>query len=94
MAGTAFQRKVWDALLTIPFGETQCVPADRGTNRQPHSGARSRRGQRQKSGVDCLVPCHRVIGSNGSLTGFAGGLDVKSRLLTLEGADQSGPAPA
>lgn len=93
MAGTAFQRKVWDALLTIPFGETRSYRQIAEQIGSP-TAVRAVGAANGRNPVSIVVPCHRVIGSNGSLTGFAGGLDVKSRLLTLEGADQSGPAPA
>jgi len=93
MAGTAFQRKVWDALLTIPFGETRSYRQIAEQIGSP-TAVRAVGAANGRNPVSIVVPCHRVIGSNGSLTGFAGGLDVKSRLLTLEGADQSAAAPA
>ena len=93
MAGTSFQRKVWDALLTIPFGETRSYRQIAEQIGSP-SAVRAVGAANGRNPLSIVVPCHRVIGSNGSLTGFAGGLDVKSRLLTLEGADQSGAAPA
>lgn len=83
MIGTDFQKSVWQALLTIPFGKTvsyldiaQRVGDPRGV-----------RAVAQAIGANPLaifVPCHRVIGSNGSLTGFAGGLDAKRYLLEIE----------
>ena len=93
LAGTAFQRKVWNALLTIPFGETRSYGQIAKQIGRP-SAVRAVGAANGRNPVSIVVPCHRVIGSNGSLTGFAGGLDVKSRLLRLENADGSGPAPA
>ena len=81
-AGTAFQRKVWDELKAIPFGETVSYGA-----LARRVGCRSARAVGQavhNNPVTLLLPCHRVIGADGSLTGFAGGLDIKRRLLTLE----------
>ena len=81
-AGTAFQQRVWQTLLTIPFGKT----ASYGQIAQA-VGCRSPRAVGQavhNNPIALMIPCHRIIGSDGSLTGFAGGLDVKRRLLTLE----------
>ena len=85
VAGTAFQRKVWNALLTIPFGETRTYGQIARQIGHPDAvravGAASGRNP-----VSIVAPCHRVIGSTGRLTGFAGGLDAKAHLLALEGA--------
>ena len=82
--GTSFQRAVWQALLTIPFGRTRSygeVAAQVGGGAVPRAtGAAVGRNP-----VSILVPCHRVIGANGSLTGYAGGLPRKERLLQHEG---------
>ena len=82
-AGTAFQRQVWNALRTIPFGETRSygqIATQIGSPRAVRAvGAANGRNP-----VSIVTPCHRVIGSTGKLTGFAGGLDVKARLLALE----------
>lgn len=81
--GTAFQIRVWEALQTIPYGETwyygqlaeavgnskACRAVGMANNRNP---------------LPILIPCHRVIGKNGSLTGYGGGLDIKEKLLALE----------
>jgi methylated-DNA-[protein]-cysteine S-methyltransferase len=85
LAGTAFQRKVWDALLTIPFGETRSY----GQIARQVGNARAVRAVGAANGrnpVSIVAPCHRVIGSTGRLTGFGGGLDAKAHLLALEGA--------
>jgi methylated-DNA-[protein]-cysteine S-methyltransferase len=85
MRGTRFQRDVWEALLAIPFGETRSygqLARQLGNQRATRAvGAANGRNP-----VSIIVPCHRVIGSSGKLTGFAGGLDVKARLLNLEDA--------
>lgn len=83
--GTEFQRSVWRVLVTIPYGATISYAelARRVGN------ARASRAVGLANGANPLpivVPCHRVIGSDGSLTGFGGGLEMKRRLLTLEGA--------
>jgi len=85
VAGTPFQRQVWRALLAIPFGETRSygqIAAQIGRPRAVRAvGAASGRNP-----VSIVAPCHRIVGATGKLTGFAGGLDVKARLLALEGA--------
>lgn len=81
--GTDFQKKVWAALLTIPFGETRSyaqIAAQVGSPR----AVRAVGAANSRNPVSIVAPCHRVIGSNGALTGFAGGLDAKSILLELE----------
>ncbi len=82
--GTEFQRKVWQALLTIPFGETTSYLdlAQRVGNTKACRAVGAANG---KNPISIIIPCHRVIGSNGKLTGFAGGLDTKAQLLSLEG---------
>jgi methylated-DNA-[protein]-cysteine S-methyltransferase len=86
--GTAFQRKVWNALLTIPFGETRSYAQIARQIGSP-SAFRAVGAANGKNPVSIVAPCHRVIGSTGKLTGFAGGLDVKAHLLTLEGVRPS-----
>jgi methylated-DNA-[protein]-cysteine S-methyltransferase len=85
MAGTAFQRKVWNALLTIPFGETRSYK-DVACQVGNPDAVRAVGAANGKNPVSIVAPCHRVVGSTGKLTGFAGGLDVKARLLAMEGA--------
>jgi methylated-DNA-[protein]-cysteine S-methyltransferase len=82
--GTDFQNKVWQALRTIPFGETRSY----GQIARQIGNARAVRAVGAANGrnpISIVVPCHRVIGASGELTGFAGGLDIKARLLSLEG---------
>lgn len=85
LAGTAFQRRVWNALLTIPFGGTRSYGEIARQIGQPGAG-RAVGAASGRNPVSLVVPCHRVVGGTGTLTGFAGGLDVKARLLALEGA--------
>lgn len=81
-AGTAFQQKVWKELLAIPFGATRSYGS---LARAVGCGSARAVGQAVHANpIAILIPCHRVIGADGSLTGFAGGLDIKRRLLTLE----------
>ena len=85
LAGTAFQRKVWTALLTIPFGETRSYGQIAKQIGKPRA-CRAVGAANGRNPVSIVAPCHRVIGSTGELTGFAGGLDTKAFLLALEGA--------
>ena len=82
--GTAFQQKVWQALLQIPRGETITYGALAKTL---GSHARAVGGAVGRNPISILIPCHRVIGADGSLTGYAGGTERKKRLLKLEGAE-------
>jgi methylated-DNA-[protein]-cysteine S-methyltransferase len=84
-AGTPFQRQVWDALLTIPFGETRSYGQIARQIGHPDA-VRAVGAANGRNPVSIITPCHRVIGSTGKLTGFAGGLDTKAQLLALEGA--------
>jgi methylated-DNA-[protein]-cysteine S-methyltransferase len=82
-AGTAFQHTVWSALCGIPFGETRSYGQIASLLGRP--GAARAIGRANATNPICLVvPCHRVIGADGSLTGFAFGEAIKRRLLTLE----------
>lgn len=82
-SGSAFQQRVWRALLTIPFGETRSYGE---IARQIGNPAASRAvgAANGRNPISIIAPCHRVVGSNGKLTGFAGGLDAKKYLLELE----------
>jgi methylated-DNA-[protein]-cysteine S-methyltransferase len=83
MRGTRFQNYVWEALLAIPYGETRSygqIAKQLGNSKATRAvGAANGRNP-----ISIVVPCHRVIGSSGKLTGFAGGLDTKAHLLELE----------
>ena len=83
--GTAFQRSVWDALAAIPWGELRSY-ADIARAIEKPKAVRAVGAANGRNPLPIVVPCHRVIGSDGSLTGFAGGLDIKRQLLDLEGA--------
>jgi len=83
MAGTPFQRKVWQALLTIPFGETRTYTQIAQQIGSP-AAVRAVGAANGRNPVAIVAPCHRVIGSGGQLTGFAGGLETKAYLLDLE----------
>jgi methylated-DNA-[protein]-cysteine S-methyltransferase len=82
--GTEFQRAVWHALLTIPFGETRSYGAIAQTLGRP-SASRAVGAANGRNPISIIAPCHRVVGSSGALTGFAGGLAAKAFLLRLEG---------
>lgn len=84
-AGTPFQLQVWRALTGIPYGETRTYGAQAEAVGRP-SAVRAVAAANGRNPLSIVVPCHRVIGANGSLTGYAGGLEVKRRLLELEGA--------
>ncbi|MCB0710801.1 MAG: methylated-DNA--[protein]-cysteine S-methyltransferase [Ignavibacteriae bacterium] len=88
--GTPFQQSVWHALIEIPFGETRSygwlahkLGDPKSVRAVAHANGQNR--------IAIIIPCHRVIGADGSLTGYAGGLERKKKLLQLEGA--TAPAP-
>jgi methylated-DNA-[protein]-cysteine S-methyltransferase len=83
LRGTPFQRNVWEALLGIPFGETRSY-GDLARQLGNPQAARAVGAATGKNPVSIIVPCHRLIGAAGKLTGFAGGLDAKMHLLALE----------
>jgi methylated-DNA-[protein]-cysteine S-methyltransferase len=85
-AGTAFQKKVWRALLTIPFGKTRSYAQIAKQIGHP-TAVRAVGAANGRNPISIVTPCHRVIGSGGALTGFAGGLAAKEHLLRHEGAD-------
>lgn len=94
MIGSAFQLSVWNILTEIPYGQTTTygeiarqIAARRGVDRMSAQAVGGAVGHNE---IFIIVPCHRVVGTNGSLTGYAGGVDKKVRLLTLEGVDMSG----
>ena len=81
--GTDFQKKIWNALLDIPYGETRSYKEIAISMGNPN-GTRAVAGAIGANGISIFIPCHRVIGSNHLLTGFAGGLEAKRILLELE----------
>lgn len=91
--GTAFQTEVWDILYRIPYGQTTTygniaaqLAKQRGLERM---SAQAVGGAVSHNKISIIVPCHRVVGTNGSLTGYAGGIDKKIALLKLEGSSEN-----
>ncbi|MET8957086.1 methylated-DNA--[protein]-cysteine S-methyltransferase [Streptomyces sp. NPDC004393] len=83
MAGTSFQRSVWQQLKEIPYGETRSYGELADALGSP-GASRAVGLANGKNPIGIIVPCHRVVGANGSLTGYGGGLDRKKRLLDFE----------
>ena len=83
LKGTEFQKKVWNELLNIPYGEVKTYKDIAKAVGSP-KGYRAVGGALNKNPIPIIVPCHRVVGSNGQLVGFAGGVDLKAKLLELE----------
>ena len=93
-AGSAFRQEVWGLLLQIPYGKTttygeiaRLLSKKMG---RPRMSAQAVGGAVGYNEISIIIPCHRVAGANGSLTGYAGGIGKKRRLLELEGADMTG----
>ena len=93
--GSDFRQKVWKILLRIPYGKVmtygriaQLIAESTGL---PRMSAQAVGGAVGHNPVSLIIPCHRVIGADGSLTGYAGGIELKRQLLTLEKADLSAP---
>ena len=92
-ATTPFRRAVWEILLTIPYGCTMTygqIAAQLADRMGKPQSAQAVGGAVGHNPISLIVPCHRVVGADGSLTGYAGGIDRKVKLLALEGADMSG----
>ena len=91
--GSAFRRSVWEILLRIPYGQTTTygeiarqLAEKRGLSKLSAQAVGGAVGHNE---ISIIIPCHRVVGTNGSLTGYAGGIGRKVKLLELEGADMS-----
>ena len=91
MNTTLFRRAVWEIMLTIPYGKTMTygeiakkIAEQKGIKQM---SAQAVGGAVGHNSISLIIPCHRVVGANGSLTGYAGGIDKKIKLLTLEKAD-------
>ncbi|WP_434797555.1 methylated-DNA--[protein]-cysteine S-methyltransferase [Terrisporobacter vanillatitrophus] len=84
--GTEFQKKVWNELLKIPYGETKSYK-DIAIAIGNEKACRAIGMANNKNHIPIIIPCHRVIGSNGKLVGYAGGLNVKEKLLNIENLD-------
>lgn len=82
-AGTAFQKEVWEALKTIPYGETRSYKEIAAAIGSPKA-CRAVGMANHNNPLAIVIPCHRVVGANGKLVGYAGGLDLKQKLLELE----------
>lgn len=82
--GTEFQMRVWRALRSIPYGETWSYGELARRIRKP-TASRAVGAANGRNPIPVIIPCHRVIGANGALTGFGGGLPIKRKLLALEG---------
>ena len=93
METTSFRKAVWEIMLTIPFGQTMTYSdiADRIAKQKGLSkmSAQAVGGAVGHNSISLIIPCHRVVGTNGSLTGYAGGIDKKVQLLTLERANMA-----
>ena len=83
MVGTAFQKSVWSALLEIPYGKTASY-AELSKTIGNEKAVRAVANANGANAIGIIIPCHRIIGSDGSLTGYAGGLPLKKKLLELE----------
>ncbi len=90
LIGTDFQRQAWLALADVPYGETTTYGAQAERIGRP-GASRAVGGANGQNPVPIVLPCHRIIGADGSLTGFGGGLDLKQRLLDHERAQQALP---
>lgn len=93
MKTTAFRKAVWEIMLTIPYGKTMTygeianqIAKQKGLSKM---SAQAVGGAVGRNSISLIIPCHRVVGTNGSLTGYAGGIDKKVKLLTLEKVNMS-----
>lgn len=86
--GTVFQKQIWKELEEIPFGEIRSYQDVANAIEKPNA-CRAIGMANSKNPIPIIIPCHRVIGKNGKLTGYAGGLDIKAKLLQIEGIDLS-----
>ena len=83
LVGSEFQKKVWQSLMTIPFGDTSSyLSLAKGINNE--KAVRAVASAVGANAISIFIPCHRIIGSDGTLTGYAGGLDTKKNLLEIE----------
>ena len=92
--GSAFRQSVWEILLQIPYGKTTTygeIARQLAEKRKlPRMSAQAVGGAVGHNEISIIIPCHRVVGTNGSLTGYAGGIDKKMKLLKLECTDMTG----
>ena len=85
MVGTEFQKQVWNALIEVPYSKTSSY-LDLSKKIKNPDAVRAVATANGANAIAIIIPCHRIIGSNGSLVGYAGGLRIKKKLLDLEGA--------
>lgn len=90
LKGTDFQRQAWLALVDVPYGETTSYGAQAAAVGRP-GAARAVGAANGQNPIPIVLPCHRIVGADGSLTGFGGGLDVKRQLLDMERDQQALP---
>ena len=94
MKTTAFRKSVWEILLSIPYGRTmtygEIARLLAARNGLPGMSAQAVGGAVGHNAISLIIPCHRVVGRDGSLTGYAGGIEKKKRLLAMEGAGMAG----
>lgn len=94
MNTTGFRKAVWEVILTIPYGQTMTYGeiADKIARQRNLSrmSAQAVGGAVGHNAISLIIPCHRVVGTNGSLTGYAGGIDKKAALLKMEGVNMDG----
>lgn len=84
--GTAFQKRVWQALMEIPYGQLRTY-RQIAENVQNEKACRAVGLANNRNPIPIIIPCHRVVGSNGRLVGYAGGLDIKKKLLNIEAVE-------
>ena len=82
LIGTEFRKKVWNALLSVPYGETSAYK--KLAELIGNTSARAVGGAVGRNPISIIVPCHRIIGADGSITGYAAGVDIKKKLIDLE----------
>jgi len=92
LEGTRFQVAAWEALAEIPYGETRTY-AEQAVRIGRPGAARAIGAANGRNPISIVLPCHRVVGSDGSLTGFAGGIETKAALLAFEAAGADDPPP-
>jgi methylated-DNA-[protein]-cysteine S-methyltransferase len=92
LQGTSFQVEAWKALAAIPYGETRTYAEQAARLGRPNA-TRAIGAANGRNPISIVLPCHRVVGSDGSLTGFADGLETKAALLAFEAGGADGPAP-
>jgi methylated-DNA-[protein]-cysteine S-methyltransferase len=83
MVGTDFQKEVWKALMQVPYGRTATY-SELAENINAKESVRAVAGANGANAIAIIIPCHRIVGSDGDLTGYGGGIAVKKRILNME----------